>query len=153
VRHSLVASSKDSAKAAEPGSHGMRVVSQSPDPLGKMHTMNQKIAASRNGFWPKSIFLGVCGSGGNRLSRQPGREADLVQRIWAGPMDSTWGMGWVSRVVRCAASLGSAPVSEPGLFARSLRRELGAPASMATRSPMPKLSCFIDAISIPEASR
>ena len=28
-------------------------------------------------------------------------------------------MGWVSRVVRCAASLGSAPVSEPGLFARS----------------------------------
>ena len=32
---------------------------------------------------------------------------------------STWGMGWVSRVVRCAASLDSAPVSEPGLFARS----------------------------------
>jgi hypothetical protein len=31
-------------------------------------------------------------------------------------------MGWVSRVARCAASLGSAPVSEPGLFARSLRR-------------------------------
>ena len=42
VRHSLVASSKGSAKAAEPASHGMRVVSQSPDPLGKMHTMTKR---------------------------------------------------------------------------------------------------------------
>ena len=31
-----------SAKAAEPDSHGMRVVSQSPNPLGKMHTMTKR---------------------------------------------------------------------------------------------------------------
>jgi hypothetical protein len=129
----------------------MRVVSQSPDPSGKMHTMT-KDSRVENGFWPRSIFLGVCGSGGDRLSRQPGREAELVERFGLGQWIHLGnGMGFAGGSLRRVTWLGSR--SEPGLFARSLRRELGAPASMATRSPMPKLSRLIGAISIPEASR
>jgi hypothetical protein len=69
---------------------------------------DQKIAASRNGFWPKSIFLGVCGSGGNRLSRQPGREADLVERFGLGQWIHLGnGMGFAGGSPRRVTWLGS----------------------------------------------
>jgi hypothetical protein len=69
---------------------------------------DQKIAASRNGFWPRSIFLVVCRSGGNRLSRQPGREADLVERFGLGQWIHLGnGMGFAGGSLRRVTWLGS----------------------------------------------
>ena len=59
-------------------------------------------------FLAQIDLLGVCGSGGNRLSRQPGREADLVQRFGLGQWIHLGnGMGFAGGSLRRLTWLGS----------------------------------------------